>query len=102
MNRVELIKSLVGRKVSGVPKGAGLSRAADGLGPAIPRKPYRERLGVVPFRSDGLLDEDSVAAKRPGWAKKGSLKTGATFKESERHQAHHLTRIAERLKRGWH
>lgn len=100
MNRVDVIKALVGRKTAALPKPKGMAHPGE---KAETRQRFRykpAKYGQV-FHSFGLVR--TPVEHGMAWDKDAdSLKKGAGFKASERKGVHHLTRIAEKMKRGWH
>lgn len=102
MSRIDVIAKLAGKKaLGGAYRPQGMSVAA-GAEPTKAKAVYA-RLPQYPSMSFRAMRDDPTRLKPSAeWLRYNDLKEGACFKERRRHGAHHLTRIAERMKRGWH
>lgn len=95
MSRIDVIRQLVGRKkvATYAPKGM----AHPGETATAPRPVRYRRTGKYQSRGLGFIRDFRVGPGRPRIQPEI-----ATFKTTERHEPHWLTRVAEKLKRGWH
>jgi hypothetical protein len=102
MNRLEVIKSLIHRRsVREAPQRKGMYAAAnpDQFGLLKKRGKYVKKKRIkISCTQFGILQ--GLEHRRKDWIKESDRKkTGLSIKR--RHEPHALTRIAEKLKRGW-
>lgn len=104
MNRVELIARIAGKGLPAAiykPTGMNATAHPDQAATSV-RRAYVPPVSVRPFSTAGQFFGATISAKQRPWVAKPDLKEGACFKEGQRHGAHWLTRVAEKMKRGWH
>lgn len=95
--RLAVIRAKAGKGRTAIPKPRGMAHP----GEAAERRPrFRyepAKYGLV-YGAFGPIRTPPRLAVRL----EGDLKEGVCFKEGQRHGAHWLTRVAEKMKRGWH